>query len=215
MPARPDALLLIAPGCSHCSLVLQSLTEALKAGSLGRLEVVNIVEHPEVAEAVGTRSVPWLRIGPFDLDGLYTPTELAAWIEHAALGTGWAQYFSALLAQGRLQDVSRRVHEDPARLAPLIALAGSLETPLAARVGVGAILEEFEGSEALRRQVSELVALTRASEPQVRADACHYLALTNAAPVAEHVRLLLNDADPEVREIAQETLQRLTGYGVP
>ncbi|MFZ0257771.1 MAG: HEAT repeat domain-containing protein, partial [Gammaproteobacteria bacterium] len=60
MPSRPDALLLIAPGCAHCPVVLQSLAEMLKAGSLGRLEVVNIVAHPEVAKAVGTRSVPWL-----------------------------------------------------------------------------------------------------------------------------------------------------------
>lgn len=212
MPARPDALLFIAPGCAHCHLVLQTLSEALKAGSLGRLEVVNITKHPELAAAVGTRSVPWLRIGPFELDGLYPPAELAAWIEHAGQRTGWEQYFGSLLAQGRLAKVLTLVRAEPARLAPLIALAGALDTPMAARIGVGAVLEEFEGSEALRDQIPELVALTRLPESQVRADACHYLALTNAPEVAEQVRPLLNDPDPAVCEIAQETLERLLGY---
>lgn len=211
MPSRPDALLLIAPGCAHCPVVLQSLAEMLKAGSLGRLEVVNIVAHPEVAKAVGTRSVPWLRIGPFELDGLYTPTELGAWIEHAAQGTGWKQYFSSLLARGRLPKALELVRRDPSRLASIIALVESMETPMAARVGVGAIVEELAGSDTLRHHIPELVALTRSPEPQIRADACHYLALTNAAVVAEQVRPLLDDADSEVREIAHETLERLAG----
>ncbi len=43
----PDALLLIAPGCGHCPAVLEGLTLLLKSGKLGRLEVVNILAHPE------------------------------------------------------------------------------------------------------------------------------------------------------------------------
>ena len=212
MSSRPDALLLIAPGCAHCPVVLQSLTEALKVGRLGRLEAVNIAAHPEVAKAVGARSVPWLRIGPFELEGLYTPIELAAWIEHAAQGTGWGQYFSSLLAQGRLAKTLKLVREDATRLAQIIALAGSLETPMAARIGVGAVMEEFEGSNTLRHHIPGLVALTHSPEAQVRADGCHYLALTNAGEVAEQVRPLLHDVNPEVREIAYETLERLAGY---
>jgi len=213
MPSRPDALLLIAPGCTHCPRMLLALSEALKAGNLGRLEVVNIVEHPEVAQAVGTRSVPWLRIGPFELEGDYTPTELAAWIEHAAQGRGWEQYFSSLLERGGLSKALDLLHGDSARLTPVIALAGSLQTPMAVRIGIAALLEELEGSDALRHHIPELVALTRSPEPQVRADACHYLALTDAPEAAEPVRPLLGDADAAVREIAQETLERLTGAG--
>ena len=212
MASRPDALLLLTPGCTHCPVVLQALTEALKAGHLGRLDAVNIAEHPEVAKSVGARSVPWFRIGPFELDGLYTPAELKAWIEHAAHDTGWAPYFSSLLAQGRLPRALKLLWADAARLADVIALAGSLEIPMVARIGVGAILEEFEGHDALRDHIPDLVALTRSPEPQVRADACHYLALTSAAEVADHVRPLLDDADAEVRGIAEETLERLTRY---
>ena len=211
MPPRPDALLLIAPGCAHCPVMLQSLVDALKAGGLGRLEVVNIVEHPAIAEAVGTRSVPWVRIGPFELSGRHTPAELATWIEHAAEDSGWEQYFSMLLEQGGLSKVLSLVQGDSSRLAAAIALAGSLQSPMVARIGVAALLEELEDSAALRQHIPDLVALTRSPEPQVRADCCHYLALTRTPAVAEQVRPLLSDADATVREIARDTLEGLLG----
>ena len=46
----PGALLLIAPQCPHCPSVLESLTRLIKEGKIGRLEVVNLAEHPEMAE---------------------------------------------------------------------------------------------------------------------------------------------------------------------
>ena len=59
----PDAQILLATGCAHCPAVLEGLSRLLKLGKIGRLEAVNIVEHPQAAQAVGTRSVPWTRIG--------------------------------------------------------------------------------------------------------------------------------------------------------
>ena len=47
----PDAELLIAPGCVHCPVVLDGLSALVKAGAIGRLEVVNIAQHPEIAAA--------------------------------------------------------------------------------------------------------------------------------------------------------------------
>ena len=51
----PDALLLIATGCPHCPTVLAGVGDLVKQGKIGRLEVVNIVTHPEVAQALGVR----------------------------------------------------------------------------------------------------------------------------------------------------------------
>ena len=55
----PDALLLIASGCPHCPTVLTGLTELVKHGLIGRLEVVNVGIHPERASALKARTVPW------------------------------------------------------------------------------------------------------------------------------------------------------------
>ena len=45
MPA-PDALLLISTHCPHCPAMLASLADLVKQGTIGRLEAVNLEQHP-------------------------------------------------------------------------------------------------------------------------------------------------------------------------
>lgn len=211
----PAALLLLAPGCPHCPTVLRGLAELLKQGRIGRLEAVNIAEHPEVATEVGTRTVPWCRIGPFELEGLHSERQLAGWAEHARQGTGMPEYLAGLLETRKLERVTRLVREQPGLRPDLIALIADLEIPMGVRIGVGAVFEELAQHGELTDLVPQLGALTRFSEPQIRADACHYLGLTEAAEAVAFVEPLLDDPDAEVREIAAETLPLLQeGVGV-
>lgn len=202
----PAAVLLLAPGCPHCPTVLRALGELLKQGRLGRLEAVNIAEHPEAAAEVGTRSVPWCRIGPFELEGLHTEKELREWAEHARRGSGMAEYLAMQLEQRRLERVIGLVRDRPGLLSDLIALMADLDTPMAIRIGVGAVFEELAEHGELAAAVDPLGALTRAREPQVRADACHYLGLSRAAEAGPYIEALLDDDNAEVREIAAESL---------
>ncbi|MCU0972322.1 MAG: HEAT repeat domain-containing protein [Gammaproteobacteria bacterium] len=172
----------MAPGCAHCPVVLASLSRLLEQGRLGRLEVVNVVAHPEAARAVGTRSVPWTRIGPFELDGLYGPAELAEWAGHAAAGTGMAAYLAHLIEQRQLDRAVTIAGREPGALEALLGLAGSLETPMGIRIGISA------------------------PEPQVRADAAHFLGLAATEAARPTLLSLLADPDAAVREIAAESL---------
>jgi hypothetical protein len=206
-PATPaDALLLMAPGCAHCPVVLASLTRLLEQGRLGRLEVVNVVVHPEAARAVGTRSVPWTRIGPFELEGLQGPAELAQWADHAAEGTGTAAYLAHLIEQRQLDKAVATARREPGALATLLGLAGTLETPMGIRIGVSAVVEELAGSAALRDALPALAALAASPEPQVRADAAHFLGLAATEAARPTLVSLLADPDAAVREIAAESL---------
>jgi hypothetical protein len=209
METLPDALLLLAPGCAHCPTVLEGLSGLLKTGRLGRLEVINIAAHPEAAAAAGTRSVPWCRIGPFELAGLHSPAELAGWVEHAAQGTGMPEYLSDLLGSQQLAKVQTLVTERPGLLADLVNLIADLDTPMGVRIGVGAVFEDLAVHGRLDEVVPQLAALTRASAPQVRADAAHYLGLSRHPDAAAALQALLQDDDAEVREIAAESLALL------
>jgi hypothetical protein len=205
----PDALLLMAPGCAHCPVVLEALAGLVEAGSLGRLEVVNVAAHPEAAAAAGTRSVPWTRIGPFALEGLHVEAELREWAEHAAAGTGRAAYLADLLTNQQLDRALATAREWPDALPGLLALSGSLETPLAVRIGISALVEDQQGTAALRDALPALAALAGSPEPAVRADAAHFLGLTGSAEARELLEALLADAEPQVREIAAESLALL------
>lgn len=206
----PQALLLLAPGCAHCPAILTGLTGLIKSGKLSRLEVIDITQSPELAEAYGVRSVPWTRIGAFELVGAQTPEELEHWVRAASGGGGVAEYYSHLLESQRLEQALSHIRQHPASLLDLVLLLSSLETPMAVRIGIGAVIEELAGSGLLDRIVPELEQLTRSDEPQTRADACHYLSIAGNPSALETIRVLQDDPDPEVREIAAESLAVLS-----
>ncbi len=202
----PDALLLIAPGCPHCPTVLEALSGLVKNGDIGRLEVVNIASHPERAAALGVRSVPWTRIGPFTLDGRHAAGELKHWAEQARRGGGHGEYAAHLLESSRLQDAEKLVHQHRHTLAELVALLDEPDTSMHVRIGIGALLEGMQDTRPLRDIVHDLGRLTLSELPQTRADACHYLGLTGSPEARPYAHACLEDADPEVRQIAMETL---------
>jgi thioredoxin-like negative regulator of GroEL len=209
----PNALLLLTKNCPFCPTVLQALSELVKAGSIGRLEVVNIESHPDVAAELGVRSVPWVRLGAFELDGLRSKAELELWAKRAGTREGLADYLNELLSSGGLGKALAYLRRDPDGLAAILLLLGRPETSLHVQVGIGAIMEELRGSDALRDLVDALGELTTRAEPRLRGDACHFLALSEAARAADYVRPLLADPDANVREIAADSLRTLEKHG--
>ncbi len=207
--SAPNALLLITTGCPHCPTVLAGASELVKHGKIGRLDVVNIMAHPEVAEQYGVRSVPWLRLGPFELDGLRSPAELKLWAERAGTREGMAEYFRELLDTGQLKKVIDTLHSDEGQFGTLLLLLADPQTTLTVRVGIGAALEEFAGSSALRHLTDELGSLTKSEDAHVRGDAAHFLVLTREPRAMSFLKPLLSDPEQQVREIAQESLALL------
>lgn len=211
LASPPDALLLLASTCPFCPTVLQGLSELVKAGRIGRLEVVNIEAHPEVARAHGVRGVPWVRLGPFELEGLRSPAELARWAERAGSMQGMTDYLNERLASGQLAQVIALIRAEPARLAALLPLLADPATALAVRIGISAVMEELAGSEALQALVDALGALAESADARVRADAAHHLALTRSARAKPYLSRLLDDPAADVRELAVEGLAALEG----
>jgi len=205
----PDALLFLASQCPHCPVVLAGLSELVKRGVIGRLEVVNIEQHPQAAQALGVRSVPWLRIGPFELAGARSAAELEVWARRAVSAEGMSEAFHDLLKQGGLAQVLQLILAEPGRLSALLPIVANPEASLNVKLGVGVVFEEYAGSPALRVVVAELGALTRHADARVRADACHLLSLTHATEARPWLHACLQDEDAEVREIAAESLQTL------
>lgn len=205
----PDALLLLAPGCPHCPAVLEGLSALVKDGALGRLEAVNIAVHPERAEQLGVRSVPWVRIGEFDLDGSQTPAELRRWADLAGTPQGMPAYFLHLLKNGRRAKVEELARQEPQRLLALADLLADAEASMAVRLGIGAVLEELQDSNITSVMVPALGELTRHDDPLVRADACHYLSLVGGEEIAPYLRACRDDPDAAVREMVAEILAEM------
>ncbi len=209
--AAPDVLLFIASQCPHCPGVLTGLSDLLKRGVIGRMEVINLECRPDAAQALAVRSVPWLRMGPFQLAGARSAAELETWAQRATSSDGLGDAFHDLLKQADLTQVLRLIEAEPARLAALLPIVANPEASLNVRLGVGVVFEEFAGQPAFQALVAELGKLTQHADARVRADACHLLSLTGSKAARVWLQAGLHDENAEVREIAAESLDSLDG----
>jgi hypothetical protein len=206
---RPDALMLLGTHCPHCPTVLKGLDELVKSGVVGKLEVVNIEQHPEVARALGVRSVPWVRIGPFELEGLRSERELRGWAEAAGTENGYVSYLDELLTTGKIDRAIKLIQRNPLAINALLLLFSSPETQLNTRIGISAIIESLAGNELLHGIVERLGELSQHLDPRIRGDAAHYLGLTGSEKAADYIEHLVNDVDKDVSAVAKESLELL------
>lgn len=205
----PDALLFLSSRCPHCPAVLQSLSDLVKRGVLGRLEVVNLEQHADAAQAHGVRSVPWVKIGAFELPGQRSHAELEEWAQRAGSANGMADYFHALLKEGELNQVLDTVRRQPDTLVAILPIVANPEASINVRIGAGVVIEEFAGSPALHAVLPQLGALAHHADARVRADACHYLHFTHSKAAMPYLERCLQDDDSVVREIAADSLAAL------
>ena len=202
----PYALLFTAPACPYCAGMRAALTVLQQAGAIAALEIVDATLEVERARQFDVRSVPWLRIGPFEFEGQMSVGELRAWAEQAAQPTGFKQYFFEMLKRGQRAKVERLIREEGQRSIALAELLADPEASMAMRIGVGAVLEELQGSGLTAAMAPMLGEILRDPDPRNRADAAHFLSLIDGAQALRLLRDCLDDPDAAVREIAYDAL---------
>ena len=190
--------------------MLSALADLVKQGVIGRLEAVNLEQHPEVGQTLGVRTVPWVRIGRIELAGMHSKAEFADWAAKADSEAGMADYFHLLLKQGQLPRAQELIEADVDLLVAVLPIVGNVDASLNVRLGAGVLLENFAGSEPLRALLPRLGELSQHEDARVRADACHYLGLTGDAAAQPWLDARLTDEDADVREIAAESLEVIT-----
>ena len=198
--------LFIAPGCPHCPGVLQALSELIKVGEIAELDVSNMALLPDKAKALDIRSVPWIKIGPFELTGMHTKSELQTWIQRVGSDSGMRAYLTEQFTSGELQKVIMLVKRDPELLKHFPVLIADKETPLGAKIGIGAVFEELQGNPLIQPLIPALSKLLRSEEPNIRNDACYYLGLTESSDAITAIRTLINDPMEEIRETVHDAL---------
>ena len=202
----PDALLLMTGGCRHCPAMHQALTGLLKEGVIGRLEVINVAVHTEAAEERGVQSVPWTQIGPYEIQGVIQSAQLRHYAQGVDDETVFDSYVLDLLKTGKRARFEALVKQEPQRIHALARLMTHPQTSMAIRLGIGAVLEELQGTGLSQALVPELGALLGSDDGLLRADACHFLTLIGGEAVRPFMQACLNHADAEIREMAQEWL---------
>jgi hypothetical protein len=183
-----------------------ALTVLQQEGAIATLEIVDATLEVERARQLDVKSVPWLRIGRFEFEGQMSLGDLRAWAERVAQPEGMKRYFFEMLQRGQRVKVERLIREDGQRSLALAELLADPEASMAVRIGIGAVLEELQGSGMTAAMAPKLGEILRDPEPRNRADAAHFLSLVGGAQAARLLRDCLDDPDAAVREIAYDAL---------
>lgn len=204
-----DALLLIGPGCPHCAALQEILGKLVKAGDIGQLTIVNVAKHPESAQQFNVRSVPWTKIGLFELEGARTEGEIKLWLQRLNSDEGMQAYVDELLSSGKLDKVIQLVKTAPQQLQVLIALIADPDLNMKVQLGISAVFEELQGSELLQDIVDDLGTLAGNEQAKVRADAAHFLGLSESRKAIPYLEKLSTDENDDVKEVAMEAQDEL------
>lgn len=189
--------------------MIELMTALLKQGELASLQLINIEQQPEASQAYNTRTVPWVKIGDYVLDGLQTQEALQQRIDWTINNQQLMGRFDQQLSTGKADEVIKTLHDEPEAMQAIMQLLGDNATILSTRIGIGVIMEEFANSELLQQQLSQLGQFSEHEDARIRADACHYLSLTGSTDAKKWLQARLNDNDPEVQEVAQDGLDLL------
>jgi hypothetical protein len=205
----PVGLMLMGSHCIYCAPMKIILSDLKARGSISKLEIFDIEDKPELAADLGVRSVPWLQIGPFELQGSRTRKELELWLSRASSFEGVSEYFSEVLAEGKIDYANKLIKRHPDTLSNIIDLMADADAKINVRLGVGVIIEELAESEVFKVVVPKLIEYLSHSDARVRGDACHYLSLTKDRSYVTVIKKMLVDESDEVKEIAQDSLEDL------
>lgn len=207
--ASPDAVLLVGTHCPHCESVLQHASKLVKNGDFSHLSVHNVDQEPDIIQRYQVRSVPWIRIGSYELTGAQTYDALlqrVQWVKEQRKIEGEFDY---LLSEAQADKVLSRLHETPEQMQAIMNLLGDSATVLSTRIGIGVVVEEFAGTALLQEYIPQLSELSQHKDARIRADACHYLGLTESPLAIEPLENCQNDADPEVQDVVVDSLEAL------
>lgn len=209
VPQSLTALLLTAPGCIHCAAVKKILDKFLVEGLIEQLEVVDVTSHPKLASQYNVKSVPWLKLGPFELQGAQHEPDLRNWISLLDKPENITHSLKHLFSTGELSRVIDLIRERPEYMNNLLDLVIDEEKDMKIQLGVSAVFEEFEGSPLLQGMVAKLGELSTHESPRIRADVAHYLSLSHTDAALPFLQKLVQDSDREVNEIASDILNEL------
>ncbi|MGV6808534.1 MAG: HEAT repeat domain-containing protein [bacterium] len=210
-PTEPiQATLLISTHCPHCASLLNSVNQLIKQGELAELRVINLHTAPELAQQFGVRSVPWVKIGSYELSGNQPLAALQQRIQWIRDQAGLVGQFDHLLSQAQAAKACELLHQQPEKMTAIMQLLADPATVLSTRIGIGVVMEDFAGSPSLREYIPQLGKLLSHTDARIRMDVAHYLSLTEDASVLRLLQQQLNhETHEEVREVIQDSLESL------
>lgn len=189
------------------------MEQLLREGNIEELEIVDISQQPDLADKLAIKSVPWLEMGALTFIGEQSLQELREWAVKLAEPEAMVDYYQKLLAGGELDIAEQMLQRNPATLSSLLSLIVRDELPMQVRIGTVALFEGITDKILLQELIPVMSSRLAHQDYRIRVDIAYLLELSAAKEAIAPLTKLLQDENPEVREVAAEALQELSELG--
>ncbi|MFC1706724.1 thioredoxin family protein [Planctomycetota bacterium] len=201
-----ELMVFIATACPHCPQAVRAANRLAAANALVTTYVVDAQRLPDLAKRFNVQSVPLTIIdSELAVVGVVSPDSLVERLMSREDGEYQVQVFHSLVETGRLTEAVDRVCGGG-------GLAGFLESwrqsSTSSRMGLMLVADDVLERErsAMDTIVCDLLPLLEAEDGALRGDTADLLGRIGHPSAADPLRALLEDANPDVAEIAEDAL---------
>ena len=201
---------MMSPGCPHCPLVVGLVNQLALASSYLEVSIVDVALFPDRAQRYGVRAVPTVVInGQNKLVGDISEEILVDNLTNQDPSSFHPETFKKIIKEG-----------EAGRLAGMMVAenelySGALEllsdSDWSVRMGMMVVLEEVAGrrTNLVKTAYPTLLKLLHNEDANQRGDTAYLLGIIGDGSVLEEMKVLLDDAHPEVAEAAREAVQQI------
>jgi len=201
--------LFVMSGCSLCPQMERLFDEMHKSGAINELQVLDVTEHPELAQQHNIRSVPFYLINGVAFTGLKSKKEIDQLLSQKS-EQNWSVLIKQELSEGQLETVEALIREKPSAQEAMLMLLADAETELVVRIGLTAIIESLAEGPLLAPYEAQFISLAEHEDERIAVDALYYLFLLDSPASMKTLAEIERSGKPVLREHAQELLEERT-----
>ncbi|MCG6946300.1 MAG: thioredoxin family protein [Deltaproteobacteria bacterium] len=207
-PTRFEVLM--SPACPHCPTVVGLVNQLALASTYVEATIIDITLFPDYGQKYGIKAVPTVVIDEQDkLVGTISEELLVDRLANSDPSLFHPDSFRKIVKEG-----------DAERLAGMMVADGDLysgslellaDPDWSVRMGMMVVLEGVaeRSPDLVQRAYPYILDLLEHEDDNQRGDTAYLLGLIGDASVMDRLEVLLNDANPQVAEVAFEAVQRI------
>ena len=198
-----------APTCAFCHSMIQSLEQLKSTGKIHSFSIIDVSKQSKEVEKLSIRSVPYLVIKNRVYIGKMTIAEIAHWYSKENTEQGHSDYFKWQLNKGELIATESTLTLNPRLLRNVIQLLLSSKTQLSVKIGLMALIENYENTDQLRNHFSLIKENISHEDYRIRTEVTELILLSHHTDAEQHLIDMSQDEHPEVSSAAQDALETL------
>ncbi|MBT3203516.1 MAG: hypothetical protein HOM14_16830 [Gammaproteobacteria bacterium] len=200
--------LFVMDNCQICPQMERLFERMHQNGAFNELKIVNIGNHPEVAEKNNIRSVPYYLINDIGFSGLKTQHEIMTLLQQGEVDR-WQEFLKSELSEGVLKEAEVAIIENSSAREAMMLLLDDINTTLVVRIGLSAIIETVAESGLLNDYENHFISLASQQDERIAIDAIYYLSLLATKSSLHKLREIAENGAEQLKSHAEEVLQDL------